>query len=69
MNTPIDTDRKTSPIADDYNSLMVGFTISPFISAPPVLLNGKYVQLSAYNVQEIGQAVTASKNSSLILKY
>lgn len=68
MNTRLNTNSSRNYIAEDYKSLMVGFVQSPLFFSQPILSNGKYVQLSAYDEKEMGQAFSANSNSNLIAK-
>ncbi len=43
----------------DYNIFMHGFDDSPLLHSEPMFLHGNYIQLSAYENKDYGQAVTA----------
>lgn len=68
MSTPLDGNLLKDHFLKDYDLLMIGFKQSPLFSIQPVLSNGKYVQLSAYDTNEIGRAVSANSSSDLIAK-
>ncbi len=55
-------------IGDDYKNLMNGFNNSTLFNAGPILSNGKYIQLSAYEEKKVGAAVTAGDSSIIITK-
>lgn len=68
MKTSKEHKSSKDTITDNYNSLMNGFNDSPLFHLTPLLSNGKYVQLSAYEKNGISQAVTANTKMNLLIK-
>lgn len=50
-------------IKEDYTNLMKGFSSPRGIETTPVLQNGRFIQLSAYDERSRGSIITVSSSS------